>query len=151
MTLSSPRTIVVSAIVSGIALLVSLGLLVLDFLANAEVETLDSVLPAFIKILREKHPSTPIVLMSCPGFDQRFRNSQLHEKNDRRRDIAMRVYLDLKAGGDRALHYIDGHGLLPGGSSGAYVDGVHPTSHGFALMAERLAPQLRAIRLQTEF
>jgi lysophospholipase L1-like esterase len=32
--------------------------------------------------------------------------------------------------------------------SGAYVDGVHPTSHGFALMAENLALQLRAIRLQ---
>ncbi len=47
-----------------------------------------------------------------------------------------------------ALYFIDGDGLLPAGLSGAYVDGIHPTSHGFALIAERLAPQLRAIRLR---
>ena len=37
--------------------------------------------------------------------------------------------------------------LLPSGVTGAYVDGTHPTSHGFAIMSERLAPQLSSLRL----
>lgn len=124
---------------------------VLDFQANADVETLDTVLPEFIRLLREKHPTTPLVVVGNPGYDQRLRSAEVRACVDRKRDIGMKVYLDKKAAGDRAIHFIDGYGLLPGGLSGAYVDGVHPTSHGFAIMAERLAPQLRAIRLQMAF
>jgi len=124
---------------------------ILDFQANAVVETLDKVLPEFIRLLREKHPTTPLVLVGNPGYDQRLRGAEARDRIDRKRDIGMTVYLEKKAGGDRAIHFIDGYGLLPGGLSGATVDGVHPTSHGFAIMAERLAPQLRAIRLQRAF
>lgn len=124
---------------------------VLDFQANADAETLDTVLPEFIRLLREKHPTTPLVLVGNPGYDQRLRAAEARDRIDRKRDIGMKVYLDKKAAGDPAIHFIDGYGLLPGGMSGAYVDGVHPTSHGFAIMAERLAPQLRTIRLQMAF
>lgn len=119
---------------------------VLDFIANAELATLPKVLPEFIRILREKHPRTPIVLISCPDFDPLLWNPKYRDEQDAKRDVVMRVYVQGKEQGDRHLHYIDGPGLLPSGLTGAYVDGTHPTSHGFAIMAERLAPQLRVIR-----
>jgi hypothetical protein len=124
---------------------------ILDFQANADGDTLAAVLPEFIRLLREKHPSTPCVLMTNPGYDSRLTSAAARDLIDHKRDISMQVYLEKKAAGDPNIHFIDGYGLLPGGLSGAYVDGVHPTSHGFALMAERLAPQLRTIRLQEQF
>jgi lysophospholipase L1-like esterase len=127
---------------------ISAEIFVLDFLANAEIEILHTTLPEFIRILREQHPLTPIVIMGCPGFDKSLWSATTRELLDRKRDTAMRTYLGLKDAGDANLHFIDGNGLLPAGITGAYVDGVHPTSHGFAIMAEHLAPQLRAIRLR---
>jgi lysophospholipase L1-like esterase len=62
-----------------------------------------------------------------------------------RRDITMEFYAARRKRGDRNIHLVDGFGLLPHGVDGAYVDGVHPTDHGFALMAERLAPALQRI------
>jgi hypothetical protein len=120
---------------------------VLDFFANAAVETLDSVLPEFIRLLRVKRRNTPIVLMGCPAFDQSLWSAKARRDLDLKRNVTMRAYLNAKDAGDAHLHFIDGNGLLPAGLTGAYVDGVHPTSHGFAIMAERLAPQLRAILL----
>lgn len=122
---------------------------VLDFIANAEVETLDSVLPEFIRLLRARRPKTPIVLMGCPAFNQSLWSIRIRRQLDQKRDITLRAYLNGKESGDTHLHFIDGNGLLPAGIPGAYVDGVHPTSHGFAIIAERLAPQLRAIRIHT--
>lgn len=124
---------------------------VLDFLANPDGETLDTVLPEFIRLLRQKHPATPLVVIGNPGDDSLLRCAKDRDYVDQKRDIAMKVYLEKKAAGDPAIHFIDGYGLLPGGLSGARVDGRHPTSHGFAIIAERLAPQLRAIRLQMAF
>jgi len=121
---------------------------VLDFAANADVATLETVLPDFIALLREVWPETPCVLMGNPSYNQRLWDPKVHAKLDLSRDTFMRSYLDRKKSGDRNVYFIDGDALLPAGVSGAYVDGVHPTSHGFALMAENLALQLQAIRLQ---
>jgi hypothetical protein len=123
---------------------------VLDFFANAEIETLDCVLPEFIRTIREVRPTTPIVIMSSPLFDLALWNSQLQALLDRRRDIAMHAYLEGKRQGDRNLHFLDGHGLIPPGVGGTYTDGSHPTSYGFAIMAGRIAPQLRLLRLHAE-
>lgn len=119
---------------------------VLDFLTNADVTKLESTLRQFVDLIREKQPTTPIALLSGPAFDKLLWHAETVDFVERRRDIAMQIYLERRSRGDTNFHFIDGNGLLPAGLSGAYVDGVHPTSHGFAIMAERLAPQLRAIR-----
>ena len=64
-----------------------------------------------------------------------------------KRDAMIDFYIRSKQGGDINLHYIDGFGLLGPGAIGDYCDGVHPTSAGFAQMAERLTPQITAIRI----
>lgn len=124
---------------------------VLDFLTNAPEATLDEVLPEFIRLLREKRRETPIVIISGPAFNQILWDPARRAIIDRKRDTAMRTYLKRKDAGDKNIHFIDGSALLPAGLTGTYVDGVHPTSHGFAIMAERLEPQLRALRLRQEY
>ena len=123
---------------------------VLDFLANADADTLPRTLPAFIKTIRQKRQKTPIVIMSCPAFDKTLVSQVAWDNTDRKRDTAMRTYLQFKDAGDENVFFIDGNALLPAGVGGSYVDGIHPTSHGFAILAERLVPQLSAIRLRAK-
>lgn len=87
----------------------------------------------------------PIVLVGLLPFDRLLWDAAEQKNHEDRRDVMMRFYLALKAAGDRNIHFIDGNGLLPAGQSGIYTTGVHPTSHGFAPMTERLAPQLRLL------
>jgi len=121
---------------------------VLDYVANAALDLLDATLPEFIRILRTRHPSTPIVLLGMIGYHQFHWNFTRYDDAMARRDCVMRHYLACKAAGDGHLHFIDGHGLLAAGETGTSVDGVHPTSAGFLQMAERLAPQLATIRIR---
>jgi len=117
---------------------------VLDHFTNCKLETLADMLLEFVRILREKHPVTPIVLISCPAFNQILWNAKTRGIYEQKRDIVMRFYLQAKKSKDANIHYIDGPGLLPAGLTGTYVDGIHPTSAGFALFAERLAQQLHS-------
>ncbi len=118
---------------------------VLDYVANADSSILRKTLAPFVGALRAAHPRIPILLVGMVPFDQILWNTERRKVLDERRDILMKFYLTRKAAGDENIHFIDGHGLLPIGQSGIYVDGVHPTSYGFAVMAERLAPQIRSI------
>ena len=51
-------------------------------------------------------------------------------------------YVNLRQAGDRYLHLADGYGMMPPQTDATYVDGCHPTDHGFQIMAERLAPMI---------
>ena len=121
------------------------AMFVLDYAANATPELLAQTLPPFVRILREAHPTTPIILMGPIGKDRSLRDSDYEKTLDGRRDVTMEFYLRTKAAGDREIYFIDGLGLIQPGSPGLYCDGVHPTSAGFVQIAERLAPHLAAI------
>lgn len=120
---------------------------VLDYAANIDVEGADKTLPIFVKLLRERHPLTPIVIMSQAWFNPNLWNHERRLRDEGVREVFMDHYVRLRKSGDRNVYYIDGFGLLGPGVSGDYVDGVHPTSAGFAQMAQRLLPQLTAIRV----
>jgi hypothetical protein len=60
----------------------------------------------------------------------------------------MEHYVRLRKRGNRDIYLADGFGLIPFGADGAFVDGVHPTNLGFALMAERLAPFIEQILMR---
>lgn len=118
---------------------------VLGYSANCEPERLEATLPDFVRILRERHPVTPIVILSSISFTNARWDRALRQKQIARRDFQMKYYLEAKARGDLNLHFIDGEGLLPSGLNGTQVDGIHPTSAGFVMMAQNLVPQLQMI------
>ncbi len=119
---------------------------VLNYDANCELERLKKSLPEFFRILRERHPRTPVVLLGTVPLSSALWDAGLRELLAARRDTLMRFYLHAKDAGDEGIYFIDGEGILPPGLTGAFVDGSHPTSGGFSIMAERLAPHLARIR-----
>ncbi len=116
---------------------------VIDYCANTSVEGLDTTLPVFIDILREKHPATPIICISKIHFYCEHISAAARKAAEAQRDVLIRHYSARREAGDANIHFIDGWSLVGAGEDLAFVDGVHPTSQGFALMAERLVLPLR--------
>ena len=96
----------------------------------------------FIKILREAHAKTPIILLeNVPYPDGDFvapRRQRYSDSNARLRDI----YQRLTKAGDKNLLYVTAKGLI-GTDGEATVDGTHPTDLGFMRMADAIEPALR--------
>lgn len=123
------------------------AMFVLDYEANVgTAEQMAETLPAFIRILRERHPEVPILVVSkIRNAGDRFyeeRRQMLHD----RRHVQQSTVERLRHEGDANVHFLDGGTLL--GEEDAEectVDGVHPTDLGFLRMAQCLAPIIRKL------
>lgn len=123
------------------------ALLVLDYEANSgTVEELAGTLPPFIRILRERHPIVPILVISNIRYaDVRFNEVKAKYHEDKR-EIQKSTVERLKNEGDSNIYFLDGFTLL--GDEDAEectVDGVHPTDLGFKRMAQSLEPIFREL------
>jgi lysophospholipase L1-like esterase len=115
---------------------------VLDPLPNMTDKTVAERIEPFVKILREAHPRTPIILVeNVPYPDGDFvqaRHDRYSKSNARLRE----AYERLVKAGDKRLLYIPARKLL-GNDGEATVDGTHATDLGFLRMAEAIEPTLR--------
>jgi hypothetical protein len=116
-------------------------------LGNTPVAELPRKLPVFYRLLREKRPETPIVLLSRTGYSQSDHSRSCLALSEAYRDIMIHFYSRMRRAGDRNVHFVDGEALIPFGASCAHVDGCHPADHGFQVMAEHLAPFISKILL----
>lgn len=120
------------------------SLFVLDMLPNCSADMLDERLEDFVSILREKHTSTPIVLVESPIFPiARFNNEvsqTLAEKNARLRKIYERI---LSAGDDN-IYYFEAENILGDGYE-MTVDNYHFTDSGFQRFADSMLPLLQSL------
>ena len=121
------------------------AMFVLDYCANVSVQRLRRSLPPFYRTLRARRPHTPIALLSNVMPWGIVYNPATRSALEGKRDVMIHFYSKTRRAGDANLHFIDGSAILPVSADAAYVDGVHPTDHGFQLMAERLAPSIRMI------
>ena len=96
----------------------------------------------FYKIIREKNPELPIVMMSLTSRPE-LRPPRAAQNVMKYREITEKAYARAIAEGDKNVYYIDGLTLLP--NSEATVDCVHPTDLGFCGMAEKIYPLLKEI------
>ena len=122
------------------------ALLVLDYDANAGVERLRRTLPVFIDILREKHPHTPILLISRLLFAAEFAGEETFIPI--RKDFTTIHISELekrRAAGDQNIHFLDGSTLFGADPSECTVDGVHATDLGFYQIARHTAPVIARI------
>jgi lysophospholipase L1-like esterase len=109
----------------------------------------------FLATLRQRHPTTPITLVS-PIISPTREDSQVTDipvhfggeprsgdlsLNDMRA-ILKEVVEARRARGDAAIDYVDGRDLFGVGDLDHMPDGLHPSPHGYALLAERIAAQL---------
>ncbi len=125
-----------------------LSCFVMDYDHNApNYEHLVKTHEPFFKIIREKQPELPVVMISrpCSGyFDV--------EDDRRRRDVIMRTYLNARDKGDKNVYFVDGTKFytqdvreMPS------VDKSHPTDLGFYMMTRAILPVLRQALGQVTF
>ncbi len=116
---------------------------VVDALPNCTPEAVTEKMPAFLEILRNAHPDTPILLVESPWFPiMRFNNEvaeTLTEKNRR-----LRTIYDTLAPTDHNLYYFDADNIFADDTEST-VDNYHMTDKGFCAFADRLLPVLRNI------
>jgi lysophospholipase L1-like esterase len=117
---------------------------VIDCLPNCSPELIREKYIPFVKIIREKKPAIPILLVenvhnAYMPFDQR-KDSLIHEKNK----LLQTIRTQLIQGGDRNLSYLKADHLTGDDSEGT-VDGVHLTDLGFLRMSRKMFPVIRKL------
>ena len=93
----------------------------------------------FVKIVREKHPTTPIALLSpifSPGREDTS-NAVGFTLKQMREQVVMAVE-KLRASGDENTHYIDGLNILSSDSEHLLPDDLHPDNEGYGVTAKNL-------------
>jgi hypothetical protein len=118
-----------------------MSIFVMDYDHNApSVEHLRATHEPFFKIIREKNPNLPILMMSKPDFDSDV------EENSARLEIIKQTYENALKNGDKNVYFIDGKTFFGDTDrSICTVEGCHPTDLGFMRMAERIYPILKSI------
>ncbi|MDD4819712.1 MAG: SGNH/GDSL hydrolase family protein [Flavobacteriales bacterium] len=113
------------------------SLYIMDNMANCSTAQLDRLIP-FVKILREKHPDTPILLLGNAHYTYRafdtVTEKMVGEKNAR----LVELYKELKKT-DKNIYYMDAEKMIGTDEEGT-VDGTHFTNLGFMRMSEALYP-----------
>ena len=116
-----------------------MSVFVMDYDYNApNPEHLEATHYPFYKIIRDKNPTLPIVLISAPCRKRT-------ENNKARRAIIKATYDRARAEGDENIYFVNGAELLPFDDNEFTVDSVHPTDLGFYFIANGLEPLLKKL------
>lgn len=100
----------------------------------------------FVKIVREKHPTAPIALMSpifSPGRED-TPNAVGFTLKQMRREVEIAVD-KLRANGDKNIHYIDGLDIFDSEHANLLPDDLHPNNEGYGIMAENMLKVLPTV------
>ncbi|MDQ0888360.1 hypothetical protein QFZ81_003448 [Paenibacillus sp. V4I9] len=120
--------------------------LILDYEANCvSTELLQRTLPEFIQIYRDKHPLTPILVISSITYAKEKFHDQMAQDRANRKQVQLRTVEQRRELGDANIYFYDGSNLLGEDAHECTVDGVHPTDLGFLRMANGLTPVLQKI------
>jgi lysophospholipase L1-like esterase len=100
--------------------------------------TFSSAIKGFVKIIRERHADTPIMLVSpiIAPLRETESNAAGMSVEDMRTGVRS-AFDDLLAYGDTAISYLDGRELFGEGDLAFMPDNLHPNPEGYKLMAER--------------
>lgn len=105
---------------------------------SPSLETLENTHERCFKIIREKNPDLPIVILSRPKF-------KLTDDEEARFKVIEKTYENAKAKGDNNVYLIKGTKLMEKAGFESTVDNCHPTDLGFASMGDAIAPVLKKI------
>ncbi|MBM81900.1 MAG: hypothetical protein CMJ78_15095 [Planctomycetaceae bacterium] len=117
---------------------------VLDCLPNMQPPEVAAKVEPFVKTLRSKHATTPIVLVEDRSYTGSFFNTFKQKRNNDSRAALKRAFNNLTKAGDKNLYYIEGENLLGDDGEGT-VDSSHPTDLGFMRQATEFRKVLEPI------
>jgi hypothetical protein len=127
-----------------------LAMFFIDCLPNLNPEEVTERVEPFIKILREKHPETPIILAEGVTYDNAFFLEDRNQRNMESRKALRTAFENLLNEGYRNLHYQVGEGQLGFDGEGT-VDGTHPTDLGFWRQAQVYQPLIKTVLQFNDF
>jgi lysophospholipase L1-like esterase len=116
----------------------------IDCVGNSTTEQITARTEPLIKLLRERHPLTPILLLDRPIFPNANLVSHGKMDPDPKNRAQFQAYQRLLASGMKRLYYRDNRDLIGSDSEGT-VDGSHPNDLGMMRYAEALEPELRRV------
>lgn len=117
---------------------------VIDCLPNINAEQVAERTEPLVKLLREKRPETPILLVEDRTYSDAFLIGSKRERNDSSRAALKAAYDRLIAEGTTRLGYLEGEHLLGDDNEGT-VDSSHPTDLGFMRQADAFEPALQEL------
>jgi hypothetical protein len=119
---------------------------VIDCLPNmgGNPKSIDQRTRELVKIIRDKHPRTPILLVEDRSYADAFMIEKKHRSNVEGRAAYKKVFDELIAAGDKNLAYLPGESLLAADGEDT-VDSSHPTDLGFVHQANAMQPALEEL------
>jgi len=106
--------------------------------ASLGPRTFQSSIIGFVQIVREKHPDTPLAIlspiMSAPDHEEQV-NAVGFTLPTMRTEVATAVET-LRAHGDRNVHFVDGFRIFGPNDAHLLADHVHPNADGYLLMGD---------------
>ena len=110
---------------------------VYDYDYNAPTpEHLGATHERMFKIIREKNPELPIVILSMPKY-------YLDENDRKRLEIIKRTYENALSKKDKHVAFISGKTMLEGVKDIALTDNIHPGDVGFSEIAKHVLKKLK--------
>ncbi len=117
---------------------------VLDCLPNMGAQLVtDRTVPG-VKLLREAHPDTPILLVEDRNIQTGFLVETRRKANEANHAALREAFAQLQADNVPQLYYLEGANLLGSDGEGT-VDGSHPTDLGFMRQAAEFERVLRPV------
>ena len=120
------------------------ALFVLDTSANTPADELKPKTEALVKLIREHHKATPILLLDERKLESGPFVPAVANRNRKQTFALKQAYDNLKAAGVGNLHFRSGEDVIGDDYEGT-VDGSHPTDLGMMRYADALEPELRRL------
>ena len=121
---------------------VDAGVFVLDFVPNASVEQMKERMETFYRIIRNKHPKTPIVFIEDPIFTHTLFDQRVAHEVTRKNQTLNEIFNSLKKKGEKDIYLIHSEKMI-GEDGEATVDGIHFTDLGMMRYANLITPFIK--------
>ena len=115
---------------------------VLDYVPNSSVDRIEERGEKFFRILRDKHPSVPVVFVEDPTYPHSRFDNRIRKEVETRNAAQKALFLKLKKAGEKKLYYVSTKGMI-GDDGEATVDGVHFTDLGMMRYTDHILPVLK--------
>ena len=117
---------------------------VLDCLPNMNAQQVTERTAPAVKLLREAHPNTPILLVEDRNIQTGFLVEARRKANEANHAALREVFAAMQAEKVPYVYYLE-DGYLLGNDGEATVDGSHPTDLGFTRQAAEFERVLRPV------
>lgn len=123
---------------------VDASVFILDFVPNASVEQMKESLVPFYRILRNKHPKTPILFVEDPHYPHALFDQKIAREVADKNAMLNAIFNQLKAQGEKNIYLLHSVNMI-GNDGEATVDGIHFTDLGMMRYADFLEKELKKL------